>query len=208
VFRKTGCDCQDVQIKDYILRRETALLSQNFKGSLTNRDLVVNFNSLTFFVESHDNNSSSVILNDFSFLDKFLFSFFERNGIDNTLALTLLQAALDYLELGRIDHEGESGDFRVTQSQSAESLHRFLPVNESVVQVDIKNLSSVLNLIFRHLDRLLVLVVHDQLLESERPRDVATFSHVHEVEVVSENELLQAGEHRFLYWLWNLSPWN
>ena len=65
--------------------------------------------SLPSLVECHNNNSGTKGLDNAGLADELFLANLERNGVDNALALAHLEAGLDDMELGGVDHERDLG---------------------------------------------------------------------------------------------------
>ena len=147
--------------------RESYFLSKDLEGSLADPDLISGVNGLAILVESHHDDCGSVLKNLGGLRLELGLASLERNAVDYALSLRLLDSSLDDLELGGVNHDGHFRDVGVREAQSHELRHRLLPVDQSVVQVEIKDLGTVFNLVLGHLDGCVVVVVLDQLFEPE-----------------------------------------
>ena len=110
----------------------------------------------------------------------------------DALALAALQAGLDNVELGRVDHEGQLGNVGLGDEHVEELLHGVLAVEQALVHVDIDDLRARLGLRARDLERLIVVAVEDELLVLDRAGDVAPLAHVDEADVLVDGHGLEA----------------
>ena len=124
---------------------------------------------------------------------KFFFTTFQWNTIDNTFALAVLQARFNNLKFRWIYHDWNLGNIWVGQSHPDKSRHSFFTVYQAVVQIEIKDLGTIFNLVFGNGDRGFVIIVLDQLLELGTSRDVASFTDIYKWYMVSQYEFLHAG---------------
>lgn len=90
---------QDVQVEDDVLRRKTSIFSKDFVGTLANSDFIFDCGCLALLIEGHNDNCSSILENDGGFKQEFFFAFFKGDGVDDTLALAVLQACFDNFKL-------------------------------------------------------------------------------------------------------------
>lgn len=90
VFFHASCNGQDVEIENNIFRSEVKRLCKQFVSSDTNVNLVLDFCGLTYFIESHYNNTSTVLLDLSCEVKEFFFSILERDRVDNTFSLEVL----------------------------------------------------------------------------------------------------------------------
>jgi len=131
-------------------------------------------------------------------LDEVLFTTLERDGVDDALALDTLEASLDDVELGRVDHEGDFGDVGVSNSELQELLHGSDTIEETFVKVKVQNLGTFLDLLTSNFKSLLVVTSHNQVLEALGTSNVAAFTNIDEDEFRTESESLEAGETHIL----------
>mmetsp|Transcript_24963 Transcript_24963/g.58171 ORF Transcript_24963/g.58171 Transcript_24963/m.58171 type:complete len:753 (-) Transcript_24963:165-2423(-) len=193
VFGQPRCDGEDVGVEDDVPRREAhPLADEKVVRALADALLVLVGGGLALLVEGHDDDRGAVPLHDLGLLDEILLALFERDGIDDTLALAALEARLDDVELGRIDHDGQLGDVRLGDEHVEELIHRVLAVKQTLVHIDVDHLRTALGFRARDLERLVVIAVEDELLVLCRPSNIAALAHVHEAEILVDGEGLEA----------------
>ena len=83
---------KNIQIKNNILRWKPHFVHHNVIGPLAYFYTTLVIIRLTFLVKSHDNDSSTITLNQFSMCNKSFLTFFQRNRIYHTFPLNNLQA--------------------------------------------------------------------------------------------------------------------
>ena len=182
---------QDVQVKDYILREEIKLLGEEVVGTLRYAHFFIYISGLTLLIKGHDNHCSPVLLDLSCLLKEVLFTLLQRDRIHYAFALSILEASLDDLELGGVDHHGYISDLRVGLKKAHELGHGLLAVDKAVVQVDVEDLSAVLDLVLGHLQGGFIVSLLDQLFELDTARDVASLTHIYEGDDWREEELGQ-----------------
>ena len=123
------------------------LIDQDPVGALADADLVFVSRGLPLFVEGHHDRRRAVFQNRCRVLAKFLFAFFQRNRIDDALALQALQPGLDDLPLRGVHHERHFGDFRLACQQLQKARHRGDAVDHALVHADVEDVRAVLDLL-------------------------------------------------------------
>ena len=97
VLGNTGCHRQDVRVEDDVQRIHPYLLHQYMISTLCYFYLPLIGGSLSLLVETHHHNSSTEPLHILGMTDESTLSFFQRDGVDNTLALHTFQSCHDHL---------------------------------------------------------------------------------------------------------------
>ena len=115
-----------------------------------------------------------------SLIQEVFFTFLKRDRVHDTLALRVLEASLNNLKFGGVNHHGDVCDLRVRLKEAHEFSHGLLAIDEPIVQIDIEDLCAVLNLVLGHLQSRLVVSLLNQLLELNTSGNVATLSNVDE----------------------------
>ena len=106
VLGEAGGDGEDVGVEDDVPRREVDQRpDEDVVGALAHVDLVLVAGSLALLVERHHDDGGAEALDELRLLDELLLALLERDGVDDALALAALEARLDDVELGRVDHE-------------------------------------------------------------------------------------------------------
>ena len=104
---------ENIRIENNIFGREADHFSQHAIGALTNFNLALIGVSLTFFIKGHHNHRCAIAAAEFGLPLKLFFAFFERNRINNRLALNAFQTSLDHGPFRRVDHDGHARDIRL-----------------------------------------------------------------------------------------------
>ena len=123
VFGNAGSDGEHVGIENDVFGRE-AVADQQVIGALTDLDLALVSVRLASLVEGHDDDGGAIATRQPGLLKKPGFAFLHRDRIDDALALDALQARLDYLPFGGVDHQRHLGDVRLGGDQVEEARHR------------------------------------------------------------------------------------
>jgi hypothetical protein len=134
-------------------------------GAGTDRHLARDGVGLPLLVERHHDHGRAMIAADARLGEELLLAFLERDRVDNRLALHALEAGLDDVELGRVDHHRHTGDVGLGGDQVEERHHRVTRVEQTLVHVDVDHLGAVLHLVAGDVERLGVLAVGDQAPE-------------------------------------------
>ncbi len=140
-------DGEDIGIEDDVFGGKADLVDQYAVGALADPDFVLVSGGLAQFVKSHHYNGSAVFQNFRRVLAKLFFAFFQRNRIDDALALQALQTGLDDLPFRRVHHKRHLGDFRLTPEQLQEACHRRDAINHALVHTDVEDVRPVLDLL-------------------------------------------------------------
>ena len=126
-------------------------------------------------------------------LAEFVFAFFERDGVDDALALQAFEAGLDDLPLGGVDHEGDFGDFGLAAEELQVAGHGGDAVDHALVHADVDDVGAVFDLLAGDADGFFVLAFLDQLGELGRAGDVGALAD-HDVDAGLLGEGLRSGE--------------
>ena len=180
MFLDAGRDSENIRIKNDVRRPKTDDLGEYLVAALADSNLAFDVVRLPLFVEGHHDHGGTVIANKLRLSDECFLAFFQADGVDDGLALYAAQARLDDRPLGRIDHDGNARHSGFRGNQVQKFCHRLFRIQHAFVHVDIDNLSAVLNLLARDLNRCVVIIGLDQAPENRRARDVASLTDVDE----------------------------
>ena len=87
VLLHAGGDGEDVGVEDDVFGSHADLVDEDAVGALADADLVFVGGGLALLVEGHDDYGGSVLLDGGGVLAEFVFALFERDGVDDSLAL-------------------------------------------------------------------------------------------------------------------------
>ncbi len=110
VLLHAGGDGEDVGVEDDVFGREADLVDEDSVGALADADLFFVGRGLALFVEGHHDDCRAVFQHRCGVLAELLFAFFQRDRVDDALALQALQTCLDDLPFRGVHHEGHLGD--------------------------------------------------------------------------------------------------
>ena len=122
-----------------------------------------------------------------------LLAFFERNGVDDALALKALEAGLDDLPLGGVHHEGNFGDLRLAGQQLQKARHGGDAVDHALVHADVDDVGAVLHLLARDADGFFEFAFLDEPRELGRAGNVGALAD-HDEDALLLGEWLRSGE--------------
>ena len=88
---------QHIGVEDDIKRIHTHLLGKQLVGSLCNLDSALIARSLTLFVETHHDDCCAIAFHVAGMLQELFFAFFQRDRVDDALALHALQSCHNHL---------------------------------------------------------------------------------------------------------------
>ena len=193
VLLHAGGDGEDVGIEDDVLGREADFVDEHAVGACADADLLVVGGGLALFVEGHHDHRCAVLQHRRSILAELFFAFFERDGVDDSLALQALQAGLDDLPLGGVDHEGNLRDLGFAGQQLQIAGHGGGAVDHAFVHADVDDVGAVLDLLAGDADGLFELAFLHQARELRRAGDVGSLAD-HDVDAGLLGEGLASGE--------------
>ena len=168
---------EDVGVEDDVLGREVQLVHQDAIGALADLDLTLEAVGLALLVEGHHDHRGAVATAQARVLAEFVLALLHGDGVDDGLALHALQAGLDDLPLGGVDHHRNLGDIGLGGDQVEEAHHGRLAVEHAFVHVHVDDLRTFLHLGAAHVQGLFVFLVEDQALELRRAGHVGALAH-------------------------------
>ncbi len=201
VLLDTGRQREAVRVEDDVLGREADLFGQDPVSAPADFLAALQVVGLPLFVEGHHDDGGPVLAAQPRLADELLLALFHRDRVDDRFALHVLQAGLDDLPLGRVDHHRNPADVRLGGNQLGEPVHRGDAVDHALVHIDVDDLRTHLDLLQRHRQRGVVVLGLDQVAEPGGAGDVGALTDVHEQGVVGDVERLQTrqpGSHRDL----------
>src|ERR1019366_4514856 len=133
-----------------------------------------------------------------SLTDERVFALLHRDRVDDALALQALEPGLDHLPLGGVEHEGHLRYGGLGGGEGQELLHRRLGVEHALVEVDVDDHRTGFDLLARDLERGVVIVREDELLELRGAGDVRALADVHEIRFGPDRERFEPGEAKTL----------
>mmetsp|Transcript_21789 Transcript_21789/g.32113 ORF Transcript_21789/g.32113 Transcript_21789/m.32113 type:complete len:275 (-) Transcript_21789:1416-2240(-) len=176
----TGSNSQHIGIKNNILWWKLDLIHQNVIRTLANAHLLICGGGLTILIEGHTDYGSSMLLQQSRLLlEKFL-SNLQRNRVDNGLTLAPLQTCHDNLKLRGIKHKWHLAHIRLGHSDLHKLLHGSNSIQQTIIDIDINHMSSILDLLLCNVHGSGVVTCHHQLLEADRSRNITTLSYIQE----------------------------
>ena len=199
VFLDAGRHGKDVGIKNDVFGREIQLLGQQLVGAGADFHLARDSVGLTHLVEGHDDHGRAITAHQSCLVEEGLFAFLHRDGIDDALALKTLEAGLEDVPLGGIQHHRDAGDVGLGGDQIDEAHHRRLGVEHALVHVDVDDLCAVLDLLAGHFQRFFIFLLADQAAEGGGAGDVGAFADIHEQGFGAYVQRLQAGQPAFRF---------
>ena len=181
VLIHAGSDGKDVRIKNNVLRWKTYFARQQIVRTRTNLNTTLCAVGLALLVERHHYNCRAVPADQPRLLEEHLLTFLEADRVDDSLALHAFETGLDDRPFRAVDHDRHARDVRLRGDQIQESHHRRLGVEHALIHVDVDDLRTVLDLLQGDRQRLLVLIVLDQLGKTRRAGNVVSLSDVYEI---------------------------
>ena len=194
VLLDAGRDGEDVGVEDDVLGGEPDLLGEDPVGPFAHRRTPLQAVGLAVLVERHHDHRGAVLAAQPGVLDERLLALLERDRVDDRLALHALEAGLDDLPLGGVDHDRDPRDVGLARDQLEEAVHRADAVDHPLVHVDVDDLGAGVDLLAGHRECGVVVAVLDQAAEPGRAGDVGPLADVHEQAGLVDGERLEAGQ--------------
>ena len=188
VFRNACPNGQYIDIQDDILRRNADAGEEPVRP-LRDGDLLLIGGRLPFLVEGHDDHGGAQAVDFRGLFQEGRLPILETDGVDDTLALGILEPREDAVPVGRVDHEGGLGDGRIVLEGTDEGLHAPGPVQHPVVHVDVDDAGSALDLPGRHFQGGVVIPLGDEPGEFPGTGDVGPFADEGEVPLLRVDEI-------------------
>ena len=149
VLLDAGRDREDVGVEDDVLGREADLVDEDPVGPLADRLAALEVVGLAVLVEGHHDRGGAVLAAQPGLLAELVLALLHGDRVDDRLALDVLQAGLDDLPLGGVDHDRDPADVGLGGDQLGEAVHRGDAVDHPLVHVDVDDLRAVLDLLQR-----------------------------------------------------------
>ena len=142
-------DREDVGVEDDVLGREADLVDEDPVGALADRLAALEVVGLAVLVEGHHHDGGAVLAAQAGVLAERLLPLLHGDGVDDRLALDALEAGLDDLPLGGVDHHRHAADVGLGGDELEEAVHRGDAVDHPLVHVDVDHLRAGLDLLGR-----------------------------------------------------------
>src|SRR6267378_5778769 len=162
VLLHAGGNGEDIGVEDDIFGRKTYLVDQYPVGALAYAYLVLVSRGLALFVEGHYHHRRAIHQNSSGVLAKLFLAFFQRDRIDDALALQALEPRLNDLPFRGVHHKGHLGDFGLAPQQLQVACHCRDAVNHALIHADVENIRSVLDLLPGYAYRFFIFTPLDQ----------------------------------------------
>ncbi len=192
VLLDAGGDGEDVRVEDDVFRREADFVDQDVVAALADLALARGGVGLADLVEGHHHHGGAIALAQLGVVLELLDAFLHGDRVDDALALDALEARLDHVPLGGVDHDRHARDVRLAGDQVEEAHHRRLGVEHALVHVDVDHLGAGFDLLQGDFQRLAVILLADQPGELGAAGDVGALADVDEQRVAVDGEGLQA----------------
>ena len=154
-------------------------------------DLALDGVGLSPLVEGHHDDPRAVAADRLGVLEERLFSLFQRDRVDDALALEAPEPRLEDPPPGAVDHDRESRCLGLGGEQVEEARHRPLAVEQVGVHVDVERVRAAPDLLDRDFDRCLEIVRLDERAEPRGARHVRPLADHHETRVGADLERLE-----------------
>uniref|UniRef100_A0A0N4ZXP4 EF-hand domain-containing protein n=1 Tax=Parastrongyloides trichosuri TaxID=131310 RepID=A0A0N4ZXP4_PARTI len=180
VLLDAGGHGEDVRVEDDVLGRETDLIDQDVVGAGADLDLARGGVGLAHLVKGHDHHGGAVAQALDGMVAEGVFALLHADRVDDRLALNALQARLDHLPLGAVDHDRHAGDVGLGRDQVEEGPHGGGAIQQPFVHVDVDDLGARLDLLARDRQGGGIVARDDQFLELGRAGDVGPLADIDE----------------------------
>ena len=142
--------CENIGIKNNVLRWEADFFGKNVISTLANLDFSFKSIGLAFFIKRHNNDRSTIFENFACMLFELCLAFFHADGIHHTLALHAPETGFDHGPFRGVDHHWHPRNVRLGHNQLQKFLHRIFGVEHALVHIDVDYLGAVFNLLPRN----------------------------------------------------------
>ena len=194
VLLDAGGDGEDVGVEDDVLGREADLVDEDPVGPLADGLAPVEVVGLAVLVERHHDDGGAVLAAQPGVRAERLLALLHGDRVDDRLALHALEAGLDDLPLGGVDHHRHAADVGLGRDELEEAVHGRDPVDHPLVHVDVDDLCARLDLLRSHGEGGVVVAVLDQLAEAGGAGDVGALADVDEEAVLGDGQRLETGQ--------------
>ena len=196
---------ENIYIEDDVLRREPDAREQ-LVGAGGNGYLALVGRGLAILVEGHHHHGSAQATQLAGFLEEILGAVLEADGVDDALALHVLQTGDDGGPVRRVDHHGGACHGGVAGEIAAKRLHLLPAVEHRIVHVDVDDGGSAFNLLACHGERLVVVLLGNLAGKLARACHVRPFAYVDEVlGLAVDEQSVQPCQPKAVVSLWQLS---
>ena len=196
VVRLDACgDGQYVGVENDLFGRESRF-GQQPVGAFGHLDLAGVGVGLSPFVEEHHHGRCAVAADGGGTFQKGAFALFERDRVDDALALHDLQSGFEHLPFRRVDHHRHTGDFGLRGHEVQKVAHGLRPVDQAVVHADVDELRSGVDLCAGHGERFVVVAFADETGELRRAGHVGALADVDEVGLGDDAQRFETAQDR------------
>ncbi len=189
-----GGDGEDVGIEDDVGGGKADVVGEDAVGTLADVDPSLQAVGLSLLVEGHHDNGSTIAPGQCSLFPKGRFALLQADGVDDGLALHVLQPCLNDAPLRRVDDDGYAGDVRLGSDEPQEAGHGGLCIQQAFVHVHVYHLCAVLYLLAGDVQRHLVVALPDEAGKLAGSCDVGALTDVDEVASRVYHQRLQSGK--------------
>ena len=154
-------DREDVHVEDDVLRRETDG-SQQLIGTLGDGCLTLEGGGLTFLIKSHHHDGGTQSAQLAGLVEKVLLAVLQADGVDDALALCVLQTCQDGRPVAGVDHQHGAAHGRVVADMATEGLHLLTAVEHRIVHIDVDDAGAALYLLACHAEGLVVFLLSNE----------------------------------------------
>ena len=158
-------DGKDIDVEDDVLWRE-AYSDEQIVSATSDGNLPFVGRGLSLLVESHHDHRGTYAPQFLCFGKKVLLPCLETNGVDDALALCVLQSRENRRPVAAVNHQHGLPHGGFSADVSAEGLHFLSAVEHRVVHIDVDDCCPALNLVSCHGECLAVLLFSDEACET------------------------------------------
>ena len=185
---------QHVRVEYDIMGIETDLVHQQTVSPCADFYLAFISIGLPLFIKSHHDDGRPKAFHLPGMGQEDFLPFFQRDGIDDALALHAFQSGCNHVPFGRIYHDGHAGNLRLGGQQVQERHHLLPGIEKPVVHVDVDDQGTILHLLAGDFQSLFVVFLFDQPQEFTRTGHIATFAHIDEPHFRRQFKLFQTAQ--------------
>ena len=170
-----------IGVEDDVVRIESGLFGQQTVSTGADLYLALVGIGLPLLVKCHHHYGCSQTAYFPGMGQEYILALFQRNGVDDRLALQAFQSGTDDIPLRGVYHDRHTGYIRLGSNEVKERGHLGTGIEKPVVHINVYHLRTILHLAACDADGFFIVMLFYQPQELARTGHVATLTNVDEV---------------------------